>query len=82
MLKSARLRAEQQFAALRGPAPAIDAERERARQERAEQAARLRALRLAKESVDKTAAEKAASEKAARGAKKANRLPQAHRRPS
>ena len=56
MLKSARTRAEQQFAAIQkkdGPAPQ---EEDKETQERANHVANLRALRLAKETTDKKAA--------------------------
>lgn len=67
--KSAKSRAEEQFAATQRKDKQALTERENARQERANHVARLRALRLAKEAADKEAADKAAAEKAA--AKKA-----------
>ena len=80
MLKSAKSRAEEQFAATLKKDKQALKEKEKARQESAEHVARLRALRLAKEAADKKAAEKAAAEKAAAKSKKSSRLPQAHRR--
>jgi len=61
MLKSARARAEDQFAATQKKAkPALN-KKDKARQEIAERMARQRALRLAKEAADKEAAEKGAA---------------------
>ena len=80
MRKSAKSRAEEQFAAIRKKDKQPLNENEKAQQERAENMARLRALRLAKEAADKEAAEKADTEKAAANNKKPSRLPQAHRR--
>ncbi len=66
MLKSAKSRAEEQFAATQKKDKQALKEKEKVRQERAEHVASLRALRLAKEAADKkAAAEKAAAEKAA-----------------
>ena len=75
MLKSAKSRAEERFAATQKKDKQALNEKEKARQEEAENVARLRALRLAKEAADKKAAEKAAAKN-----KKPSRLPQAHRR--
>ena len=80
MRKSAKSRAEEQFAAIKKKDKQSLNENEKARQERAEHTARLRALRLAKEAADKEAAEKADTEKAAAKNKKPSRLPQSHRR--
>ncbi len=74
MLKSAKSRAEERFAATQKKDKQALNEKEKARQEEAENVARLRALRLAKEAADKKAAEKAAAKN-----KKPSRLPQAHR---
>ena len=74
MLKSARSRAEERFAATQKKDKQALNEKEKARQEEAENVARLRALRLVKEAADKKAAEKAAAKN-----KKPSRLPQAHR---
>ena len=57
MLKSAKSRAEEQFAAIQKKDKPALKEQEKALQERAEHVARLRALRLAKEAVDKKAAD-------------------------
>ncbi len=57
MYKSAKSRAEEQFAATQKKTKRALREKEKGRQERAEQTARLRALRLAKEAADKEAAE-------------------------
>ncbi len=80
MVKSAKSRAEEQFAAIRKKDKQAMNKKEKALQERAKHVADLRALRLAKEAADKEAAEKAAAEKAAAKKKKPSRLPQAHRR--
>ena len=80
MRKSAKSRAEEQFAAIKKKDKQALNENEKARQERAEHTARLRALRLAKEEADKEAAEKTDAEKAAAKNKKPSRLAQAHRR--
>ncbi len=61
MAKSAKSRAEEQFAATQKKDTRALNEKEIARQERAEHVASLRALRLAKEAADKKAAEKAAA---------------------
>ena len=82
MLKTAKSRAEEQFAATQKKDKQALKEKEKVRQERAEHVASLRALRLAKEAADKKAAEKAAAEKAAAKSKKPSPLPQAHRRQS
>ena len=86
MRKSAKSRAEEQFAATQKKAKQALKEKEKARQEVAEHVAKLRGLRLAKEAADKAAADKAAADKAAataKGAAKskkpAKRMPQAHR---
>ncbi len=62
MLKSAKARAEEQFAATQKKAKQALNEKEKVVQERVEHVARLRALRLAKEAADKKATEKAAAE--------------------
>ncbi|MDP6564667.1 MAG: hypothetical protein QF578_07560 [Alphaproteobacteria bacterium] len=62
MPKSARSRAEEQFAATQKKAKQDLEEKEMARRERADQIARLRALRLAKEAADKKAAQDAGAE--------------------
>ena len=58
MRKSAKSRAEEQFAASQKKAEQVLTEKEKARQEVAEHVAKLRGLRLAKEAADKEAAEK------------------------
>ncbi len=75
MLRSAKSRAEEQFAATQKKDKQALKEKEKARQESAEHVANLRALRLAKEAADK----EAAAEKAAAKNKKPSRLPQTHR---
>jgi hypothetical protein len=80
MRKSARLRAEEQFAATQKKVKQALKETEKAQQEREAHVASLRALRLAKEAADKEAAEKAAAEKEAAKSKNSRRSPQAHRR--
>ncbi len=65
MVKSAKSRAEEQFAATQKKDKQALNEREEARQAEAEHMASLRALRLAKEAADKKVAEEAAIEKAA-----------------
>ena len=80
MVKSAKSRAEEQFAATQKKDKQALNEREEARQAEAEHMASLRALRLAKEAADKKVAEEAAIEKAAAKKKKLSRLPQARRR--
>ncbi len=76
MLKSARARAEEQFAATQKKAKQALNKKDKARQEIAERMARQRALRLAKKAADKEAA-------AEKGAAK-NQMPspsrQVHRR--
>ncbi len=62
MRKSAKSRAEEQFAATQKKAKQALNEKEKVVQERVEHVARLRALRLAKEAADKKATEKAAAE--------------------
>jgi len=57
MLKSAKSKAEEQFAATQKKVKQAMKEKEKARQERAEQVAKLKALRLAKVAADKAAAE-------------------------
>ncbi len=78
MVKSAKSRAEEQFAAIRKKDRQALKEEEKALQERAEHVASLRALRLAKEADDKKSAEVAAEEAAAEK-KKPSRLPKVHR---
>ena len=91
MARSARSRAEQQFAATQKKKnKQVLKEREKAEQERAEHRAYLRGLRLAKEAADKESAAAMATEKEARKAAKktvavgsrtsADETPQAHRR--
>jgi hypothetical protein len=80
MVKSAKSRAEEQFAATQKKDKQALNERKEARQAEAEHMASLRALRLAKEAADKKVAEEAAIEKAAAKKKKPSRLSQAHRR--
>jgi hypothetical protein len=65
MWKSAKSRAEEQFAATQKKANQGLKEKEKAWQESEKRVARLRALRLAKEAADREAAEQAAAEKAA-----------------
>ncbi len=77
MLRSAKSRAEEQFAATQKKDKQALKEKEKARQESAEHVAGLRALRLAKEAAEKRAAEKAAAEKAAAKKKKPSRTSQA-----
>ena len=67
MFKTARLTAEEQFAATQKKDKRVLKEKEKARQEIAEHVASLRALRLAKE---------AAAEKAAAKNKNTSQLPQ------
>tara|TARA_B100001971_G_scaffold188283_1_gene189531 strand:- start:217 stop:462 length:246 start_codon:yes stop_codon:yes gene_type:complete len=80
MIKSAKSKAEVQFAATQKKDKQALKGKKKAQQEKAKHVARLRALRLAKEADDKETAEKAAAEKAAAKKKKPSRLPQAHRR--
>ena len=82
MPKSARLRAEEQFAATQKKDKQALKEKEKEQQEIAAHVANLRALRLAKEAADKKAAEKAAAEKEAAKIKKPTPLRQARRRSS
>ena len=78
MAKSAKSRAEVQFAATQKRDKQFLKEKEKAQQELVERVAKLRALRLAKEAADKEAAEQAAAEKAAaKSKKKPSRSPQA-----
>ncbi len=77
MRKSAKSRAEEQFAATQKKAKQALNEKEKAVQERVEHVARLRALRLAKEAADKKISEEAAIEKAAAKKKKPSRTSQA-----
>ncbi len=81
MRRSAKSRAEEQFAATQKKAKQALKEKEKARQEVAEHVAKLRGLRLAKEAADKAAADKAAAtaKGAAKSKKPAKRMPQAHR---
>ena len=62
MFKTARLTAEEQFAATQKKDKRALNEKEKARQEIAEHVASLRALRLAKETADKKATEKGPSQ--------------------
>ena len=80
MQKSARLRAEEQFAATQKKAKQALTAKEKSRQEVTDRMAKQRALRLAKEAADKEAAEKADGEKVATKNKSPSRLPQVHRR--
>ena len=65
MSKSAKSRAEEQFAAIQKKDKLVVKEKEKAEQERADHVARLRSLRLAKEAADKKAAADAAAQKLA-----------------
>ena len=76
MLKSARARAEDQFAATQKKAKQALNKKDKAREEIAERMARQRALRLAKEAADK----EAAAEKAAAKNQMPSPSPQVHRR--
>ena len=76
MRKSAKSRAEEQFAASQKKAEQALTEKEKARQEVAEHVAMLRGLRLAKEAADKAAA---TVKVAAKSKQPAARMPQAHR---
>ncbi len=78
MNKSAKSRAEIQFAATQKRDKQFFKEKEKANQELVERVAKLRALRLAKEAADAEAAEQAASEKASAKKKKPLRSPQGH----
>ena len=73
MLKSAKSRAEEQFAATRKKDKQALKEKEKVRLERAEHVGRLRTLRLAKEEAERKTAEKEAAEKEAAKKKKASR---------
>ncbi len=75
MLKSARARAEDQFAATQKKAKQALNKKDKAREEIAERMARQRALRLAKEAADK----EAAAEKGAAKNQMPSPLPQVHR---
>ena len=57
MVRSAKSRAEEQFAATQKKDKLVLKEKEKVRLEKAEHVASLRALRLAKEAADKKAAE-------------------------
>ncbi len=72
MWKSARSRAEAQFAATQKKSKQALEEKEKAWQETERKVANLRALRLAKEAADKDAAERAAAEKAAARTRKSS----------
>ncbi len=76
MLKSAKARAEEQFAATQKKAKQALNKKDKAREEIAERMARQRALRLAKEAADK----EAAAEKGAAKNEMPSPLPQVHRR--
>ncbi len=76
MLKSARARAEEQFAATQKKAKQALNKKDKAREEIAERMARQRALRLAKEAADK----EAAAEKGAAKNQMPSPSPQVHRR--
>ena len=69
MLKSAKSRAEEQFAATQKKGKQALKEREKARQEMSDRVARQRALRLKKEAADEQAAKRAEENV---GAKKAS----------
>ena len=69
MVKTAKSKAEEQFAATQKRDQLALKEKQDARQESADQVSKLRALRMAKEVADKEAAELAAAEKAAAKAK-------------
>ena len=79
MKKSAKSRAEEQFARIRNTEQDKKAlrDREKAENERAAHVAHLRGLRLAKEAADKLAAEKAAAEVAAAKASRPRKAPAA-----
>ncbi len=72
MWKSARSRAEAQFAATQKKDKQALKAKEKAWQETEKKVANLRALRLAKEAADKDAAERAAAEKAAARTRKSS----------
>ena len=77
MLKSARSKAEEKFAATQKKYKQAQKEKDKAETKLAEHVAGLRALRLAKEAADKLAAEQAEAETAAAKKKKPARAPQA-----
>jgi hypothetical protein len=81
MQKSARARAEEQFAATQKKAKQALNEKEKARREITDRMARQRALRLAKEASEKDA-ETAAAEPEVDENEEPSRLPQVHRRQS
>lgn len=81
MQKSARAKAEEQFAATQKKAKQALNEKEKARQEITDRMARQRALRLAKEAADKES-ENLEPETAVDAKKKSPKLPQVHRRQS
>jgi hypothetical protein len=64
MWKSAKSRAEQQFAAGQKKDQTLIKQKEKAQQEREERMTRLRNLRLAKEAADRKAAQQADSQEA------------------
>ncbi len=70
MVKSAKSRAEEQFAAIQKRDRQAVKEKEAARQESANQVSRLRALRLAKEAAEKTAAKDAKDAKGKKAPRK------------
>ncbi len=76
MLKSARSRAEEQFAATQKKAKQALNKKDKAREEIAERMAKQRTLRLAKEAADK----EAAAEKGAAKNEMPAPVPQVHRR--
>ena len=78
MNKSAKSRAEIQFAATQKRDKQFFKEKEKANQALVERVAKLRALRLTKEAADAEAAAQAASEKASAKKKKPLRSPQGH----
>jgi hypothetical protein len=78
MQKSARARAEEQFAATQKKAKQALNEKEKARREITDRMARQRALRLAKEASDKDA-EAVTAEPEVDEKEKSSRLPRVHR---
>jgi len=64
MLKTAKSKAEQQFAATQKKDKQAQKEKEKSRQAKSDHIAGLRALRLAKEAADEKTAAEAAAEKA------------------
>ena len=76
MAKSAKSRAEIQFAATQKRDKQFLKEKEKANLELVERVSKLKALRLAKEAADKEAAELAAAEKASAKKKKPKASPQ------